>query len=63
MIFCGPGVAQSVAEEWTTATTIGLGGSDPQLQPMPPSPLWRRFARNVLPPVLVKIAQRLRRAH
>ena len=62
MIFCAPGVAPSLTGEWTATATRGLGGPDPQLQPKPPAPLWKRVAGDVIPPGLVKLARRLQRA-
>lgn len=64
MIFCAPGVAPALAGEWasasaSTAPSGGLGGADPQFQPKPPVPLWKRVARDVIPPGLVRLGRRL----
>ena len=60
MIFVGPNVAAPDAEEAVLDVGIGLGGEDPQFAVALPSPLWRRIARNVLPPGLVKLARAFR---
>jgi len=60
MIFCGPVAAPSIPEDWSAAITTGLGGANRQSQVPPTPPLWRRIARNVVPPGLVKLARSLR---
>ena len=60
MIFCGPRITTSLADDSPAIVATGLGTSDPQFAPKPPSPLWKRVARNVLPQGLLKIARRLR---
>lgn len=60
MIFCGPVVDPLIPEGWSTAITTGLGGNNRQRWTPPPSPLWKRVARNVVPPGLVKLARMLR---
>jgi hypothetical protein len=60
MIFCGPQVTTSLAEDLPVVAGSGLGTVGPQLAPAPPSPLWKRVARNVLPPGLITLARWLR---